>query len=190
MNFTSIYIAFLIISSIYRIKRLKKTKTKKKEHRKIYVAPIYPIMFGLYLVIAIISVIEYFICNRKINLLVSGLGFLMYTSSIPIRVWATDSLGEYMSEHIEIKEDHKLIKEGPYRYLRHPLLLCLLIEIIGITLIPNSYYSFIAVFMIYFPIIILRMQLEEKALIQKFGQEYIDYKNEVYGLLPLKKKGL
>jgi len=144
-------------------------------------------MFLLYFMVMISAIMEYFLLDRSINLVISGVGFLMYVSVIPVREWAIRSLGKFMSEHIEIKKGHKLVKEGPYKYLRHPLLLCLLIEVVGITLIPNSYYSLAGTLIVCFPLTFIRMYLEERVLIEKLGQEYLDYKKEVYALLPLKK---
>lgn len=187
MNFTITYLSFLAISIIHRIHRVIKTYRSKREKGRICVKPIYSIMFGFYLLILIGTVTEYFICNRKINLFISGVGFFLYVSVIPIRNWAISSLGKYMSEHIEIRDSHRLVRNGTYRHLRHPLLLCLLLEVIGISLIPNSYYSLIIVLIFYFPLVFIRMYLEEKALIENLGQEYLDYKKEVYALLPFKK---
>jgi protein-S-isoprenylcysteine O-methyltransferase Ste14 len=110
----------------------------------------------------------------------------MYAGVIPLRAKAVEALGKYMSPDIKIVEDHKLIRTGPYRYLRHPLTLCVMMEVIGFTLIPNSYFSLIAALIIFCPFVIYRMYLEEKALIEKFGQEYLDYKKEVPTLLPLR----
>jgi len=147
-------------------------------------------MFLLYFMVMISAIVEYFLLDRRINLVLSGIGFLMYVSVIPVREWAIRSLGKFMSEHIEIKMGHKLVKEGPYKYLRHPLLSCLLIETTAITLIPNSYYSLIGALMLYFPLAFIRMYLEERVLIEKLGQEYLDYKKEVPGLIPLKLKDI
>lgn len=190
MNFTIVYISFLIISLIYRLGRVVKTHIDKREEGKIYAKPIYGIMFILYLLILVGTIIEYFICNRNINLFISVTGFFFYVSVIPIRDWAIRSLDEHMSEHIEIKESHKLVKNGPYKHLRHPLFLCLLLEMVGVALIPNSYYSLIAVLVLYFPLVFIRMHLEEMALIEKCGQEYLDYKEEVPALIPLNFRGM
>lgn len=97
------------------------------------------------------------------------------------------TLGKWMSQDIKITENHKLIKEGPYRYMRHPLTLCIIIETFGLTLIPNSYYSFLFTLLVFLPYSIFRIYAEEKALIEKFGKPYLDYKKEVYALLPLRR---
>jgi protein-S-isoprenylcysteine O-methyltransferase Ste14 len=49
------------------------------------------------------------------------------------RLWAMRTLGEYFTFQVMIREDHKLIAHGPYKYLMHPsytgtLLLILLID--------------------------------------------------------------
>ena len=36
------------------------------------------------------------------------------------RQWAFNSLGKYWSVDIEIRDNHELIKNGPYKYMRHP----------------------------------------------------------------------
>lgn len=36
------------------------------------------------------------------------------------RLWAMRTLGEYFTFQVMIREDHKLISHGPYKYLMHP----------------------------------------------------------------------
>ncbi|MDI6703187.1 MAG: isoprenylcysteine carboxylmethyltransferase family protein [bacterium] len=185
MNFTLFYIAFLFLSLIYRQMRRSATSRNKEEKGVIYSKSIYPIQFILYMVLFIGCAIEYLLFRRRVNLAICSTGFIMYFFGIFNREWVIKSLGKYWSHYIEIKKDHRLIKEGPYRYVRHPHLLCLLIEMTGLALIPNSYYSLLLIWLIYLPITLWRIYLEEKALIEKFGKEYIEYKKEVYALLPL-----
>jgi Isoprenylcysteine carboxyl methyltransferase (ICMT) family len=40
---------------------------------------------------------------------------------IGIALWAPYNLGQYWSARITLKEDHQLIRTGPYAYLRHPI---------------------------------------------------------------------
>jgi len=192
-NFTIFYIIFIIISTIYRFRRITKSYEAQPKPGKVYASISYALMLCLYLLIWVSSVAEYFYFQiispgRKINLLVSGIGFLMYVGTIPLRARAAKTLGKYLSPDIKIMDDHKLIKEGPYEYLRHPLTLCVIIEVFGLTLIPNSYYSFLVAVFIFLPYTIFRTYLEEKALIDKFGQEYIDYKKQTYAFLPVRKR--
>jgi len=143
-----------------------------------------------YLLIVVFTTTEYFICQRNINYLVTVIGFFLYLTGLLAREIPVKILGRYWSPNVEIREDQSLIKEGIYRYLRHPYYLLLLLELLGFTLVPNAYYTFFICLIFYTFIIYLRIWHEEKALIERFGQEYIDYKKEVPGLIPLKKKKL
>lgn len=187
MNFTVVYIIFLIISNAYRIWRRTATINKKGKEGTIHIRPICKVQVILYSVLAIGCVVEYFALGREINLWITVLGFILYLAGIFGREWVVKTLGQYWSVDIEIKEDHKLIKEGPFKYLRHPNSFLLQLEMTGIALIPNSYYSLFLIWTIYLPLTLIRIYLEEKALIDKFGEEYLEYRKEVYALLPIKR---
>jgi protein-S-isoprenylcysteine O-methyltransferase Ste14 len=90
--------------------------------------------------------------------------------------------------HIEIRDHHRLIKEGPYKYMRHPYYLSVMLELAGFPLIPNAYFSFLISLCFYFPLVFIRLYLEEIEMINKFGDSYNLYKNEIRGLLPIKKR--
>jgi len=134
------------------------------------------------------SVGEYFLISRKINLWVSGIGIGIVAIRIWLKWWAMLTLGKYWSVQIEIRESHRLIREGPYRYIRHPAYLSNLMEYVGVTLIANAYYTLVGVFLIYLPFNLTRLHLEEKELIKKFGEEYEDYRNKVPALFPIRKQ--
>jgi len=130
---------------------------------------------------------EYFLIPRMINLWISGIGLGMTAVRIWLKWWAMRTLGDYWSVQIEIRESHKLIKDGPYRYLRHPAYLSNLMEYLGVPLITNAYYTLIGVLLIYLPFNLIRLHFEEKELIKKFGEEYDDYRKKVPALFPIRK---
>jgi len=130
---------------------------------------------------------EYFLIPRTINLWISGIGIGITAVRIWLKWWAMLTLREYWSVHIEIREAHKLIKDGPYCYIRHPAYLSNLMEYFGIPLIANAYYALIGVFLIYLPFNLIRLHLEEKELIRKFGEKYEDYRKRVPALFPIRK---
>lgn len=72
-----------------------------------------------------------------------------------------------------------LVVEGPYKYVRNPMITAVLSILIGESLLLNSinifYWAvlFFIVNSIYFPL------FEEKQLICRFGKEYIDYMQKV-----------
>jgi len=134
------------------------------------------------------SVGEYFLIPREINLWISGIAIGIMGLRIWLKWWAMVTLGEYWSVQIEIRESHKLITDGPYRYIRHPAYLSNLMEYFGIPLIANAYYTLMGVVLVYLPLNLIRLHLEEKELIKKFGKEYETYRKKVPAFLPIRKQ--
>jgi len=141
-----------------------------------------------YLLLICGSVGEYFLIPRKTNLWISGIGMGIVVLRTWLKWWAMLTLDEYWSVQIEIRESHKLIKDGPYRYLRHPAYLSNLMAYLGVPLIANAYYTLIGALIIYVPFNLIRLHLEEKELVKKFGEEYEDYRKKVPALLPIRKQ--
>src|ERR1700733_4932273 len=63
--------------------------------------------------------------------LVASIGVALTWAGIGIALWARWHLGQYWSARITIKEDHKLIRTGPYARLRHPIYTGLDLAVIG-----------------------------------------------------------
>ncbi|MDY6856980.1 MAG: isoprenylcysteine carboxylmethyltransferase family protein [Thermodesulfobacteriota bacterium] len=183
--FTSIFLTFMLLMAVQRI---RETFFKKgKENGMIVNKWTLPALSTVHFIVGIGAIVEYFLVQREVNFIISGLGFSMYFFAFVLRSWAITTLGRYHSVHIEIKKDHMLIRRGPYKYMRHPYYLSVIFELLGVPLIPNSYYSFCVSLAVYIPLLLTRLNLEEKAMTDKLGREYLLYKREVWGLFPIKR---
>lgn len=143
-----------------------------------------PLLFVLHCLVLAAVILEFSLSNKPLQLWVSGTGLTLFFTALVLRLWSLRTLGRYWSLHVEIRPDQRLITEGPYRLMRHPAYMAIILEFVGIPLVGNCYLSLLAVFVLYFPVLALRIMIEEKALIKKFGQAYIEYKNQTGALLP------
>lgn len=184
-----IYTVFLLVFMfIMTIQRIWETFfTKKNKKGKIVKRWTFPILSTLHFIVGIGTIVEYFSVNRTINYTVTSIGFIMFMSAFILRKWAVKTLGDYHSIHIEIRVNHPLIKNGPYAYIRHPYYLSVIFELLGLPLIANAFFSFIFSLIIYVPFLLLRVYCEEKAMIKEFNDEYLEYKRETPGFLPLRR---
>ena len=55
----------------------------------------------------------------------------MVAAGIAFAVWARHYLGRNWSGTVTVKQDHELIRSGPYRLVRHPIYTGLLLAILG-----------------------------------------------------------
>ena len=84
---------------------------------------------------------------------------------------------------LQIVEGHRLIKDGLYKHVRHPLYSGEIMRNFGFPLIFSSVYG--AFLMVLGMILLLfRIEIEEKMLIEAFGEEYKEYQNNTKKLIP------
>ncbi len=81
------------------------------------------------------------------------------------------------------KENHELIKSGPYSILRHPIYTGILLIFIGNTIIVGDYRGIIAVLIVFISFW-FKLKKEEKWLIEIFGEDYHNYKKTTKAIIP------
>ncbi len=99
-----------------------------------------------------------------------------------LRAWGLWSLGKYFSAHIEIRDGHKLVETGPYRFIRHPAYAGNILQAVGIPLILNAYFSLSISAVLVF-LFLCRLKLEEEALVREV-KGYEDYLKRTSRLIP------
>lgn len=98
-------------------------------------------------------------------------------------LWSRILLGKNWSIAVQQKEDHELIKAGPYSLVRHPIYSGLLLLFCGHALIVGDYRAILAVIIV-FVSFWFKLKKEETVLTQFFGEQYIQYKKETRAIVP------
>jgi protein-S-isoprenylcysteine O-methyltransferase Ste14 len=121
---------------------------------------------------------EIFLLKHSLPVWLCILFAIIQVSLWIIRYFSIKALGKFYSVNVRIADEHKLVSTGIYKYLRHPLYLVGLLENIFYPLACSAYYTAILLFLIDTPAILYRRNAEEKALIEKFGSYYVEYKKK------------
>ena len=98
-------------------------------------------------------------------------------------VWARVFLGGNWSSSVTIKENHTLVRTGPYALVRHPIYSGFLLAVAGTAIAAGETRSFLA-FALIFVAFRLKSQVEEGFMIKQFGAEYKAYAQQVKALIP------
>jgi protein-S-isoprenylcysteine O-methyltransferase Ste14 len=98
-------------------------------------------------------------------------------------VWARAYLGRNWSGVITIKQGHRLITGGPYRFVRNPIYTGLLVAAFGTALMAGTADAFIGCLILFLGFLI-RVRREESMLHGEFGAEFDRYKAAVPALIP------
>lgn len=130
------------------------------------------------------SFLEYFLQNKTVSWPFFGVGLAAALFSFYIRRQAIAALGRFWSLHVEIRETHELVREGPFRWVRHPAYLSMILEILSMALMLQSWWSALVVYAVFLPTLAARIRIEETALIEKFGESYLEFKRTTPALFP------
>ena len=107
----------------------------------------------------------------------------MFIIGLIISISAQVTITRNYSWTLEIREGHTLVENGLYKYMRHPLYLGTFIRVIAIPIYASSLPGFL-LGLLAIPVLNYRIRLEEKMLIEEFGEEYNRYKEHTLKLFP------
>lgn len=111
-------------------------------------------------------------------------GIVLGSAGCALLIWTHRTLGENFFGGTKIREGHQLVTEGPYRRVRHPMYTAFIL--IGFAWFFLSENWLIAGLWMAATIlaITVRMNEEERMLLQQFGESYQIYSNQTGRLLP------
>jgi protein-S-isoprenylcysteine O-methyltransferase Ste14 len=110
-------------------------------------------------------------------------GVAVTSLGVAISVWARVILGSNWSARVTLKEGHRLIRSGPYRFVRHPIYTGMLLGAIGRAITVGEWRGVLAVVLIIAAHSRKAMR-EEKMLASEFGEEYATYRRSTGFLFP------
>jgi protein-S-isoprenylcysteine O-methyltransferase Ste14 len=109
---------------------------------------------------------------------------LVLMAGLLLRWSAVLSLGKAFSANVAILDSHKVMKTGLYGWMRHPSYTGLLMCLLGVALHTRNWIAMLILFVPPTMALLYRIHVEEIALREHFGDEYVDYSRETKRLVP------
>lgn len=116
------------------------------------------------------------VVSDSIAVAVCALGFLL-------AIWSRKALGAEWSRDVEIKQGHKLVERGPYRFMRHPIYTGHLLMGLG-TAIASGLMVALAGLAPFVAGFWIKLNQEERLLLRAFPDQYPAYMARVKALIP------
>lgn len=110
-------------------------------------------------------------------------GFAIVALGLGFTVRARIVLGRNWSGIVTVKQDHELITSGPYRFVRHPIYTGLLVAFAGSAIARGEWRGVLAVLIVLVGLW-RKLELEERWMIETFGDAYLRYRKQVRALIP------
>jgi len=112
-----------------------------------------------------------------------GVGMVLLVAGLLFSVWAREYLGRNWSGTVTVKQDHELIRTGPYAYVRHPIYTGGLTAVLGTAVASGTLRAFIGLLIIAIALV-RKLRIEERFMAETFPGTYPAYKREVPALIP------
>jgi protein-S-isoprenylcysteine O-methyltransferase Ste14 len=109
----------------------------------------------------------------------AGLG----TVSLVLALWIFRTIGKNITSTVETREEHELVTDGPYRWVRHPLYTVGTSFFVSLSLLAANWFMGLASLVV-LVMLLIRLPREEEKLIERFGDEYRSYMKRTGRLLP------
>lgn len=114
----------------------------------------------------------------------SVLGLMLCLLATLVGAIALRALGRFYTYEPEILPDQKLVTDGVYHYVRHPIYSALLLWMLGFPLVIRSLWGVAAGVLLIGPGLWLRIREEESMLLRVFGDDYRAYQAWTRRVIP------
>ena len=111
-------------------------------------------------------------------------GLSLMVLGLSLRIWAIQLLGQFFTSTVQIQKDHKIIRRGPYKLLRHPSYTGSWLTFLGLGLWLESSWGLILASLTMFIAYYFRIMTEEETLLKTFGKSYQEYQINTYRMIP------
>ena len=115
---------------------------------------------------------------------VFALGIAVWLGGIVFRMVSIRILGRFFTTDVAIARDHRIVEQGPYRWLRHPSYLGGLLAQVGFGMTMTNWLAMLVPVCCLAAAYAYRIPIEEQALVRGLGPDYSDYMRRTWRLIP------
>ena len=111
-------------------------------------------------------------------------GIVIMVGGIALRWWANQTLGAYYTRTLRITQGQRIVQDGPYRVIRHPGYLGIMLMWGGAALATVNWITALIVVVGGVAVFSYRIRSEEAMMAEAFGERYTAYEDRTWRLVP------
>jgi protein-S-isoprenylcysteine O-methyltransferase Ste14 len=170
----AICVMAVLVSVAINFRMAKKTEAMKREEKSWVETGTMLLFFLLFYILLRFRLSQYMV-PIPVWVPLSLLGLTLVITGCIVNIRGRLSLGGNWANQIRIYKDQTMVRNGVFRWVRHPLYASLIWMFYGSSLIYINPAAFLANTLIFIPMMLYRARQEEKLLLIEFV-EYIDYR--------------
>ena len=190
--FSIIYIIGLVTGSIIRVWYSRQYKQDRKSilRNEGIIVTLLASFWGITILLPFLTMftrwLDFVDYTLPVWASITGAGIFIFAMWL-LRRSHTD-LGSNWLIATETKDTQKLVTEGVFRYIRHPMYAAHLLWGIAQALLITNWIAGLSSLVIFIPLYLLRVRLEEKVMLARFGDEYRAYLHRTGRIIPRFRK--
>ena len=111
-------------------------------------------------------------------------GIALMLIGVALRSWAVRTLGLYFLPVVAVRADQQVVRDGPYRLIRHPTYSGALLTLLGLGLTLTNWAALVVLLCCALAGLAYRVRVEEQALLRALGQPYHEYMAQTKRFVP------
>jgi protein-S-isoprenylcysteine O-methyltransferase Ste14 len=186
--FKILYWAAMLIEIVVRAPFQKTAKTGAKIDQRgsptenLLLVLLTVVMLVIPLIYSVINWLDF--ANYHLPVWMGWSGVFLLACSVFIFRRAHLDLKSNWSPTLETRKDHTLVTNGIYGYIRHPMYASQCLWAIAQILLLQNWLAGPLHLIFFVPFYILRVQAEEKMMLDTFGDRYREYMKKTGGVIP------
>jgi protein-S-isoprenylcysteine O-methyltransferase Ste14 len=142
---------------------------------------------GIAIFVSVLSLLASWLFNGlKVGILpewAGWLGLMVAACGLLLRWWANRVLGAFYTRTLQVAENQFIVREGPYRLIRHPGYLGSILMWVGTAAATANWIVLLIVLAAMLGAYVYRIQTEEHMLLTT-NPEYAEYGSHTWRLIP------
>jgi protein-S-isoprenylcysteine O-methyltransferase Ste14 len=175
---------WLVMAGVWLVLSFWRKSVKKRETAEERIRHVAPMAVGFWLLFGrtwTVGWLEQIVIPRTQGVLWSGVA--LTALGVAISIWARLTLGSNWSGVVTVKEDHELIRKGPYRWVRHPIYTGMLLGFVGTALVEGRLRGWVGLALVLITFY-FKARREERFLRQEFGAGFEEHARSTGMFLP------
>jgi protein-S-isoprenylcysteine O-methyltransferase Ste14 len=111
-------------------------------------------------------------------------GLVIVLLGVALRQWSVLTLGTFFTVQVQVRSDQTVVDTGPYRWVRHPSYTAIVMSFVGIGVALENWLSLVVLIVVPSVGLVIRIRVEEKALLEALGEPYREFSATRARLIP------
>ncbi len=182
--FWAAIVAQIVIRAPYSKQQRKETKSDQRSSTQ------EKVLLGLLTISGFLTPLVYSVtpwlnfANYSLPVGAGWLGVVLILVALLIFWRGHVDLGLNWSPTLEIRTEHKLITNGIYGYIRHPMYASQWIWVVAQSLLLQNWLAGFLSLVVWILFYFLRVRAEEKMMLDTFGDKYREYMKKIGAVFP------